>query len=180
MSFEGFARYQREHAWIWEHQALTRARYCAGDPQLGLRFEEIRQEILLRERDSDALRAAVRDMRDKIQAGHPNHSDDFDLKHDQGGMVDIEFITQYIVLLHSRDHPTLLQNLGNIALLGLAADAELIPDALARQVADAYRLLRRRQHALRLLGADKARVPDDQLQDERAAVRRLWEIVIGE
>ena len=180
VSFEGFARYQREHAWIWEHQALTRARYCAGDPQLGLRFEEIRQEILLRERDSDALRAAVRDMRDKIQAGHPNHSDDFDLKHDQGGMVDIEFITQYIVLLHSRDHPTLLQNLGNIALLGLAADAELIPDALARQVADAYRLLRRRQHALRLLGADKARVPDDQLQDERAAVRRLWEIVIGE
>src|SRR5690606_1553411 len=115
VSFEGFARYQREHAWIWEHQALSRARFCAGDPTLGARFEEIRREILLRDREADDLRAAVREMRGKIRAGHPNHSGDFDLKHDPGGMVDIEFVTQYLVLLHSRHHPALLDNLGNIA-----------------------------------------------------------------
>lgn len=179
VSLEGFARYQREHAWIWEHQALTRARYCAGDRALGERFEEIRREILLRERDADELRAAVREMREKIRAGHPNHSDDFDLKHDPGGMVDIEFITQYLVLLHARQHPVLLDNLGNIALLGLAARVGLIPTDLAQQVADAYRVLRRRQHAMRLQGAEKARVPNDHLREERAAVRRLWELVIG-
>lgn len=180
VSMEGFERYQREHAWIWEHQALTRARFCAGDIELGQRFENIRREILLREREPEPLKAAVREMREKIRAGHPNHSNDFDLKHDPGGMVDIEFITQYLVLLHARKHPELLDNLGNIALLGLAAKAGLIPAELAQQVADAYRILRRRQHALRLQGAEKARVPSDQLADERRAVRALWNLVVGD
>lgn len=179
VSFDGFARYQREHAWIWEHQALTRARFCAGDADLGARFEDVRREILLRQRDPEQLRIAVREMREKIRAGHPNRTADFDLKHDPGGMVDIEFITQYLVLLHAREHPVLLGNLGNIALLGLAAKAGLIPADLAQQVADAYRTLRRRQHALRLQGAEKARVPSDQLLAEREAVARLWEMVIG-
>src|SRR5690606_14383371 len=142
VSCDGFSRYQREHAWLWEHQAITRARFCAGDAKLGQRFEEIRREILLRDRDPESLRAGVREMRDKIRAGHPNHSGDFDLKHDSGGMVDIEFITQYLVLLHSREHPELLENLGNIALLGLAAKAGLVPGDLAARVADAYRILR--------------------------------------
>src|SRR5690606_22059279 len=173
-------RYQREHAWIWEHQALTRARYCAGDASLGERFEAIRRDILLREREADTLRAAVHEMREKIRAGHPNHSGDFDLKHDDGGMVDIEFITQYLVLLHAREHPALLDNLGNIALLGLAARAGLIPSELAEKVADAYRVLRRRQHALRLQGAEKARVASQELVNERDSVRRLWTFVLGE
>lgn len=180
VSFDGFERYQRDHAWMWEHQALTRARYCAGDPALGERFERIRREILLRAREPAELRAKVIEMRAKIRAGHPNRSGDFDLKHDPGGMVDIEFITQYLVLLHAREHPALLDNLGNIALLGLAAGVGLIPTDLAQQVADAYRLLRRRQHALRLQGAEMARVPSDQLQDEREAVKRLWAWVVGE
>ena len=180
VSLEGFARYQEEHAWIWEHQALTRARFCAGDTGLGERFEQIRRKILLRKREPEPLRSAVQEMREKIRAGHPNHSGDFDLKHDDGGMVDIEFITQYLVLLHAREHPSLLDNLGNIALLGLAAQAGLIPEDLAQQVANAYRVLRRRQHALRLQGAEKARVPSGELTDERDAVRRLWTLVIGE
>src|SRR5690606_34254092 len=174
-----FARYQREHAWIWEHQALTRARYCAGDADLGARFEEVRREILLREREPDTLGTAVREMREKIRAGHPNHSGDFDIKHDAGGMVDIEFITQYLVLLHARQHPELLGNLGNIALLGLAARAGLIDENAARQVADAYRVFRRRQHALRLQGAEKARVPAGELVGERACVTALWQQGLG-
>src|SRR5690606_30468710 len=175
---DAFETYQMHQAWPWEHQALTRARFVAGDPGIGARFEDIRRRILLLPRDPEALRKDVRDMRAKITAGHPNHSSDFDIKHDPGGMVDIEFITQYLVLSESATHPQLLDNLGNIALLGLAARAGLIPEALAAQVADAYRVLRRRQHALRLQGAEKARVPANQLQAERAAVRALWEIVL--
>jgi len=122
----------------------------------------------------------VRSMREKIAAGHLNRTSDFDLKHDRGGMVDIEFITQYLVLCHSRQYPVLLSNLGNIALLRLAAEAGLIPADLATRVADAYRELRKRQHSLRLQGAEKARVPSEQLRDERAAVRELWNMVIGD
>ncbi|MBE0688595.1 MAG: bifunctional glutamine synthetase adenylyltransferase/deadenyltransferase, partial [Anaerolineae bacterium] len=95
-----------------------------------------------------------------------------------GGMVDIEFITQFLVLSQSGAHPELLGNLGNIALLGLAAQAGLIPGLLAAEVADAYRVFRRRQHALRLQGAEKARVPATELARERDAVRQLWGLVL--
>jgi glutamate-ammonia-ligase adenylyltransferase len=175
-----FEHYQLTQAWPWEHQALTRARFVAGDPEIGTRFEAFRRRILLLPRDREALRREVLAMRDKISQGHPNRSGDFDLKHDRGGMVDIEFITQYLVLCESGQHPELLGNLGNIALLGLAGAAGLIPASLAAEVADAYRLFRRRQHALRLQGADKARVPPSECGPERAAVRALWQQVLGQ
>ncbi|MGE4368613.1 MAG: bifunctional [glutamate--ammonia ligase]-adenylyl-L-tyrosine phosphorylase/[glutamate--ammonia-ligase] adenylyltransferase [Burkholderiaceae bacterium] len=180
VSVDAFENYQTEHAWEWEHQAITRARFVVGDPAIGERFDAIRRHVLLLPRDPDTFREKVRSMRDKISAGHPNRSPDFDLKHDRGGMVDIEFITQYLVLCHAHRHPVLLGNLGNIALLGLAAKAGLIPQALATQVADAYRTYRKRQHGLRLQGAEKARVPPDQYQAERQAVQALWEHVIGD
>lgn len=180
VSIDAFAQYQTQHAWPWEHQAITRARFVAGDPEIGKRFEQIRQQVLLSPRDPQAFKLEVRGMREKISAGHPNPTPDFDLKHDRGGMVDVEFITQYLVLCHSRQHPELLGNLGNIALLGLASQAGLIPDYLAPRVADAYRELRKRQHALRLQGAEKARVPNEELSEERAAVRDLWNTVIGD
>lgn len=175
-----FERYQTTQAWAWEHQALTRARFVAGDAAIGARFEEIRRRILLLPRDPEALRRDVCSMRDKISQGHPNRSPDFDLKHDRGGMVDIEFITQFLVLSQACAHTELLGNLGNIALLGLAARAGLIPAPLAADVADAYRIFRRRQHVLRLQGAEKARVPATELTRERAAVRSLWRQVLGQ
>lgn len=178
VSLDAFTQYQLHHAWPWEHQAITRARFAAGDPQVGDRFEAIRRQILLIPRDLAKLKTDIREMRDKISAGHPNRSDDFDLKHDRGGMVDVEFVTQCLVLGHSRDHPVLLDNLGNIALLGLAAKEGLIPQQLAEEVANAYRTYRRMQHALRLQGADKARVSPDLLVSERSAVRLLWDTVI--
>ncbi|MFA5662453.1 bifunctional [glutamate--ammonia ligase]-adenylyl-L-tyrosine phosphorylase/[glutamate--ammonia-ligase] adenylyltransferase [Castellaniella sp.] len=176
---DAFHRYQLEQAWPWEHQALTRARFVAGDADIGARFEAIRQQILLLPRDPDILREQVRSMRDRIAQGHPNPSGLFDLKHDRGGMVDIEFITQYLVLCHAGKHPELLGNLGNIALLGLAARAGLIPQLLADEAANTYRAFRRRQHALRLQGADKARVPGLEFVREREAVILLWEQVFG-
>ena len=180
VSLEAFSQYQLGHAWPWEHQAITRARFAAGDRKVGERFEAVRREILLAPRDAQKLKQDVRAMREKISAGHPNHSLDFDLKHDRGGMVDVEFVTQYLVLAHSRQHPVLVDNLGNITLLKLAGEHGLIPQQLATEVSDAYRVFRRMQHALRLQGAEKARVSPSLLASERACVRLLWNTVIGE
>ncbi len=179
VSVEAFKAYQLDKAWPWEHQALTRARYAAGDAAVGKRFEEIREEILKLNREPQLFAEEVRQMRKKMTAGHPNTSQEFDIKHDAGGMVDLEFVTQYLVLTHARHHPALLANLGNIALLRLSAEAGLIPAELATQGGDAYRNLRRAQHETRLQGADKARVPQDQLMKERASVRKLWDSVLG-
>ncbi len=178
VSMDAFEQYQTRHAWPWEHQAITRARFVAGNQELGARFEAVREHVLLMPRDPAQLRADVRGMRARITAAHPNRSNCFDIKHDRGGMVDVEFIIQWLVLAHARDTPVLLGNLGNIALLRLCAEAGLIPEALADQVAHAYRTFRRHQHRLRLQGADRARLPDDALQDERRAVLTLWQHVL--
>ncbi|CAJ49992.1 bifunctional [glutamate--ammonia ligase]-adenylyl-L-tyrosine phosphorylase/[glutamate--ammonia-ligase] adenylyltransferase [Bordetella avium] len=180
VSLEAFEQYQRKHAWPWEHQALTRARYAAGDTQVGAAFERIRGDILVMPRDPAVLRAEVLAMREKISAGHPNHSELFDLKHDRGGMVDVEFVTQYLVLCHAGDHRVLVNNLGNIALLRLAGEAGLIPADLGLAAGDAYRTLRRVQHQMRLKGIDRARVIPDILSAERAAVSALWRTVFGD
>lgn len=179
VSIEAFQAYQLDKAWPWEHQALTRARYAAGDASVGQRFEDIRQKVLKLDRNPQSFAEEVRQMRTKMTAGHPNTSADFDIKHDPGGMVDLEFVTQYLVLTEARHFSSLVGNLGNIALLRLSAEAGLISRELALQGGDAYRNLRRAQHQLRLQGAEKARVPQDQLQNERAAVRKLWDNVLG-
>src|SRR6185369_1134213 len=99
-SLAAFHKYQRESAWTWEHQALTRARFCAGDPAVGAVFEAERKAILCLPRDAAKLAGEVRAMRVTMREGHPNRSELFDVKHDPGGMVDIEFIVQYLVLAH--------------------------------------------------------------------------------
>jgi glutamate-ammonia-ligase adenylyltransferase len=174
-----FEEYQERAAWAWEHQALTRARYCAGDKDVGLEFENIRTRILQRERDSAALAREVLAMREKLHAAHPNKSGLFDLKHDRGGMIDIEFTVQFLVLAHSHRHAELTRNLGNIALLGMAASLGLIPDALAEDCRNAYRKFRRLQHAMRLNGAQYARVPLEQVAAKSEAVRNLWKTVFS-
>ncbi|MFZ9405974.1 MAG: bifunctional [glutamate--ammonia ligase]-adenylyl-L-tyrosine phosphorylase/[glutamate--ammonia-ligase] adenylyltransferase [Burkholderiaceae bacterium] len=178
-SLSAFETYQRESAWVWEHQALTRARFAAGDVALGERFEQLRRELLALPREIDGLRRDVRDMRRKMLEGHPNRSAEFDIKHDPGGMVDIEFIVQFLVLAHAHQHTALLDNAGNIALLDRAARAGLISEAQARACAQAYRDYRKRQHLLRLNDARYARVPPSEFQDHRAAVRGLWQTLIG-
>ena len=178
-SVDAFARYQEENAWVWEHQALTRARYAAGDPAVGDAFERIREKILRKQRNGAELARAIVEMRDKLHAAHPNKSGLFDVKHDRGGMIDIEFSVQYLVLGYSNQFPALTGNLGNIALLKIAADHGLIPSALAERCRDAYREFRRVQHSLRLNGAQYARVPPAQVADYAAAVRELWSTVFS-
>ena len=178
-SVSAFERYQRESAWVWEHQALTRARFAAGDARIGEGFEAVRRSVLAQPRDPAALAAEVITMRRKMHEGHPNRSGLFDLKHDQGGMVDIEFIVQFLVLAHGAAHSELLDNAGNIALLGRAGAAGLIDATLASAVADAYRRYRQLQHRLRLDDAQYARVDPEIVAEESKAVSALWESVLG-
>ena len=179
--FDGFARYQRNEdghgAWPWEHQALTRARYSAGDPNIGARFESERRHVLMQRRDTRKLRIDVLEMRDRMLDGHPNPTALFDVKHDRGGMVDVEFIVQFLVLAHSHEHSQLVRNAGNIALLQMAGDLGLIDAPLAGVVADAYRTFRSIQHRLRLNGAERARVAQPEVASEVSAVSRLWNSV---
>ena len=175
-----FEHYQRAQAWIWEHQALTRARFAAGDAAIGARFEAIRRAVLALPRAPQPLAAEVLAMRRRMHAGHPNSSGEFDLKHDVGGMVDIEFAVQFLVLAHASAQPELLDNVGNIALLRRAAMAGLIEPQLASRCAEAYRRYRRLQHALRLNAARFVRVPPAQVAAEREAVQSLWCALFGE
>ena len=178
-SLSAFRKYQRDNAWTWEHQALTRARFVAGDPEVGKVFEAERDSILRLPRDAGSLAAEVTEMRRKMAAGHPNRTALFDLKHDPGGMVDIEFAVQYLVLAHAHLHPELTRNAGNIALLGMSADLELLPSQLAAEVADAYRGYRRLQHQVRLTGAPHARVEPASQAARRSSVEALWRHVFG-
>ncbi len=173
VSLESFRQYQLESAWVWEHQALTRARFSAGDRGIGEGFEKVRCEILCQPRDLAKLREEVLAMRLKMADTHAGKSELFDLKHDPGGLVDVEFMVQYLVLGHSRSHRELTANKGNIALLKIAAEAGLIPADLAATVGDAYRDFRRLQHRLRL-NNQPARVDGESVADRVVAVRALW------
>ncbi len=181
-SMEAFRKYQLESAWVWEHQALTRARFSAGDPAVGEAFEKIRCEVMCQQRDLAKLRADIIEMRQKMMDAHATRGDlrdtVFDLKHDPGGLVDVEFIVQYLVLGYSHAHHELTGNKGNIALLKMAADAGLIPAELAETVRNAYRDYRRMQHGLRLNGT-KARVAPEEVGARVTAVRELWRVVFG-
>ncbi len=184
-SLDAFEQYQLGRggntAWTWEHQALTRARFCAGDARLGARFEAIRAEVLGTPRDGAALRAEIEAMRQRVADGHPNRSELFDLKHGPGGMVDVEFAVQALVLEHASAYPQLVANVGNIALLRLAEQLGLLPARVGRAAAVAYRRLRRLQHAERLRGAEQAAlVPPARVAAERAAVAALGRAVFGD
>ncbi|MFC4931771.1 bifunctional [glutamate--ammonia ligase]-adenylyl-L-tyrosine phosphorylase/[glutamate--ammonia-ligase] adenylyltransferase [Massilia sp. GCM10023247] len=179
-SLAAFERYQHNAAWVWEHQALTRARFCAGDAAIGTRFEAIREAVLRRDRSAQAgqLKAEVLAMRKRMHEAYPNRSALFDLKQDSGGMIDIEFIVQYLVLRYAAVHPQLTANAGNIALLHRSAELGLIDKDLATGVADAYRAMRKLQHQLRLQGRE-ARVDPVLVREDAARVLRLWEACFG-
>lgn len=170
-----FLRYQEKSAWLWEHQALTRARFCAGDPSIGKQFDDIRTHVLTQKRDEMLLCTEVINMRKKMHDAHPNRTDLFDLKHDSGGMIDIEFMVQFLVLRNAHQYPELTANIGNIALLKRCGELGLIDTKMALDTANAYRVFRKFQHNIRLQGEDKARVPHEKIASELLATRGLWD-----
>ena len=181
-SLASFENYQSGRgsntAWTWEHQALTRARWCAGLAALSGRFEAVRCGVLATARDAVALRAEVQSMRDKVRAARPVKGDKFDVKHSAGGMMDVEFAVQFLVLAHAATQPQLLANVGNIALLQRAQAAGLLPAPIGEHAADAYRELRRAQHRARL-DEQPTQVAADAMAAQRDAVLALWRAVFG-
>ena len=181
-SLAAFERYQvgrgSNTAWTWEHQALTRARFAAGAPAVAARFEATRRAVLTAARDPDALREEVRAMREQVRAARPVPAGRFDVKHSPGGMMDVEFAVQFLVLSQSAAHAELLDNAGNIALLQRAESAGLLPAGVGHAAADAYRTLRRAQHQARL---DERATQFDpaEMAVPRAAVLALWHAVFG-
>ncbi|MCC9648697.1 bifunctional [glutamate--ammonia ligase]-adenylyl-L-tyrosine phosphorylase/[glutamate--ammonia-ligase] adenylyltransferase [Rubrivivax sp. JA1029] len=182
-SIASFDRYQvgrgSNTAWTWEHQAITRARCAAGGPALATAFDATRRAVLVAERDPQALREEIGAMRRKVRDAHPVRAGRYDVKHSPGGMMDVEFVVQYLVLAHSRTHPELIGNLGNIALLVMAEDGGLLPAGVGRAAADAYRELRRAQHTARL-DEQPTQFEPERLAPQRDAVLALWRAVFGE
>ena len=182
-SINSFERYQvgrgGNTAWTWEHQALTRARFCAGSPALAGRFDAVRRQVLATPSAMPvALRREVLEMREKVRAARPVKAGRYDVKHSAGGMMDAEFAVQYLVLAHGQHHPALLDNAGNIALLQRAEAAGLVPAGVGEAAANAYRELRRAQHAARL-DERPTQVEPEQLARERDAILALWQAVFG-
>ena len=173
-SVNSFAKYQEKSAWLWEHQALTRARYCAGDSRIGERFEQIRDQVLRQVRDVNTLSHEILSMRKKMHDAHINRTTLFDLKHDAGGMIDIEFMVQHLVLRYAHQYPQLTANSGNIALLKRCGELGLIDADLAARTATAYRWFRKLQHSIRLQGEERARIAHIKIAEEAAATRALW------
>ncbi len=179
-SVAAFRDYQLKKAWIWEHQAITRARFVAGNAAIGAAFEQIRVEVMTQSRDVEKLRKEVMSMRERMCAENPDKAGLFDLKHSHGGIVDVEFLVQFLVLKYATQYPQLTGNPGNIALLKVFGSLGVITADLADKVANAYRKYRQLQHAIGLQGVAQAKVELSQVEPERLAVVALWGEVFGD
>lgn len=179
---DAFARYQEASAWTWEHQALVRARFVAGDSELGEHFAEVRGAILRRVREPAALKAEVVEMREKMLVEHASHDPDvFDLKRDRGGITDIEFMVQYWVLAKAHEHPEVCTWPDKVRTLDVLGETGVIPPDLGLALADAYRDLRNRIHRLTLAGAGtRLTDPPEDLRALRERVMAAWDALFGE
>jgi glutamate-ammonia-ligase adenylyltransferase len=173
-SLHGFDHYQRSNAWTWEHQALVRARPIAGGHDLAKGFQATRAAVLAKVRDSAVLQREVREMRERMWRELGNRDPRrFDLKRDPGGIADIEFMVQYIVLADARNHQSLSEFTDNIRILDAIAATGLLAASDVRFLQDAYRTFRNRVHSLSLQG-EPAVVDAAAFAEEREGVRRLW------
>ncbi len=176
-SLGSFEKYQHEAAWTWEHQALVRARVVAGDPKLAKDFEAIRTQVLCQSRDHSTLRDEVIEMREKMRkhlGSKESDRENFHIKHDAGGIVDIEFMVQYGVLAWAHSHPALVAFTDNIRILESFTNSNLLEAQEVDQLTEAYKAFRTAGHRLTL--QQRASVLDgEQLAEERAHVSALWQ-----
>lgn len=176
---EAFETYQEDNAWTWEHQALLRARAVAGSPSIAAEFERIRRETLSnrvrREQLQDDVVSMRRKMRDKLDRSDASH---FDLKHGQGGIGDIEFLVQYLVLREANAHPDVTFYSDNIRQVDALVDAGIISDPQGRQLQDVYRVYRLHLHR-RVLDGQNALCGPDRFISEREFVAAVWDDWLG-
>jgi glutamate-ammonia-ligase adenylyltransferase len=174
-STDAFADYQQNEAWTWEHQALVRARVVYGDPQLKAQFDSIRRDVLTATREGATLQTEVREMREKMRAHLGNkHRDRFDIKADEGGITDIEFITQYLVLRDAHSKPKLTRWSDNVRILELLAQNDIMDEHEALALTRAYTTLRDELHHL-ALQEQPGHLPLDCFNAERELVRACWQ-----
>lgn len=172
---DAFATYQEEKAWTWEHQAIIRARPVSGDPNLGNRFAAIRRKVLTRHRDASHLGEEVRAMRQRLRQEHSRpRSGWFDLKHDPGGIIDIEFLVQFLVLAHAAEHPALVRWSDNVRQLETLIQSGILAPATAGRLREAYLTFRAASHRLSLQ-EKPALIPADQATENRRRVVSAWQ-----
>ena len=174
-SLEAFVEYQRSQAWVWEQQALVRARVVAGDEELAGRFAQARKVLLCRPRDLERLKHEVLNMRKRL-AAHHNSSND--LKRSAGGIVDIEFVVQYLVLAWAHEYPAMAEYTDNVRILETAEHLRLLPAGMAQNLREAYLELRSEWHrtVLDLPNSERAA---HVLTLHRAEVRAAWQQIMG-
>jgi glutamate-ammonia-ligase adenylyltransferase len=176
---EAFGQYQLGEAWVWEHQALVRARPIAGDAALAARFAEIRTQVLARPREPAALQRDIVEMRERmLKELDRGNARSFDLKHGLGGITDIEFMVQYAVLRWAGEHSPLLAWTDNLRLLETIADLGLLPAPLCRGLHDAYFAYRAELHRCALQQIDGL-VDAERFQAQRREVREIWNTVLS-
>lgn len=175
-SLEAFRDYQRNRAWVWEHQALVRARVVCGDSQLAAGFARVRAEILGISRDPKNLRSEIVGMRQRM-AEHHTAADD--IKQGSGGIVDIEFMVQYLVLAWADQYPALIEYTDNVRILEVVDRLELLPAGAAARLTTAYLALRAEWHRSVLDIPDRLRSAEvmKQYQDD---VRAVWQLIFRE
>ena len=178
-TIDAFERYQDENAWTWEHQALLRARPVAGSAVIGREFERVRAETLIARVRRDALRDEVvsmrRRMRKQLDKSDQQH---FDLKQGSGGIGDIEFIVQYLVLANASDHPAVIHYPDNVRQLATLAAAGCLTERRVRALQDIYRGYRLRLHRLSL-DEQRSLVAATEFAKEREAVMEIWSELFG-
>ncbi len=171
---DAYAKYLREEAWTWEHQALIRARIVCGNEAIGRRFDRIRHEVLAQPRDRVRLQAEIAEMREKLrQEQNPKDNDIFDLKQGRGGIVDIEFLVQYLILDRSHQFPALTEWTDNVRLLVSLIDSGLMAPETAYFLREAYLIFRAAAHRLSLQN-QPARVASARFQKPRQRVEKFW------
>ncbi|WP_024851505.1 bifunctional [glutamate--ammonia ligase]-adenylyl-L-tyrosine phosphorylase/[glutamate--ammonia-ligase] adenylyltransferase [Hydrogenovibrio kuenenii] len=177
-SFDNFVNYEKSKAWVWEHQALVRARAVVGSEAAKHAFEVFKREFISEARELNSLKAEVVDMRQKMQQSLDKSSEtEFDLKQGQGGIVDIEFMVQYLVLGFANQHEELSVWSDNIRLLDAVKAAGILDDADVQLLEDIYREYRKTYHRLALQNV-KAIVSVTEFHFERENVRRIWNKVM--
>lgn len=177
-SFASFARYQREKAWTWEHQALSRARFVVGDAQLGAKFNALREEVLCGARSVD-LRTEVLEMREKMRlARGAIPKGYFDVKHSAGGLIDIEFIVQFLLLKHASSENVIARMSDNIRQLAALEATGILSSTTAMELRDAYRRLRQASHAAYLAGEGKV-LPEAAFLATQAKVIAHWQQIFA-
>lgn len=173
-STEAFARYQEKNAWTWEHQALLRARAVVGRPEIVERFAEIRRATLTAGLHEESLRNDVISMRQRMRENLDTSDDErFDLKQGKGGIGDIEFLVQYLVLANAAQYPSVIEYTDNIRQLDALAENNVLSAAVTQRLQDAYRDYRHRVHHL-LLDEQSTQVPQDQFTEHRNFVSTTW------